>query len=76
MGFSPEKSFNTIPIENAKKQEMNFFNFRLILLDRITYGFHEKKCMLYYKAQIHMREIYKKNEKQNKITPLWFIQSN
>ena len=38
VGFSPNQSLNNTLIENAKKTKIVFFDFRLILLDRITYS--------------------------------------
>ena len=38
MEFSPNESLNNTLIENAKKQETQIIDFRLILLDRITYA--------------------------------------
>ena len=42
MEFSPNESLSNSLIENAKKQETQIFDFRLILLDRITYFFKKE----------------------------------
>ena len=45
--FSPNSNLNNTLIENAEKPKIIFFDFRLILLDRITYGLYPGGALTY-----------------------------